>query len=96
MPAGPSSASREGTARPRTFSAGRRTSPSRNAWKESFHFLGYEFGPLVYRPTRTRYLGARPSKKAMEKVRQRVSEILWLSWLPRPSRPAAWSYAASR
>jgi len=49
----------------------------RNAWKESFRFLGYEFGPLVYRPTRTRYLGARPSKKAMEKVRQRVSEILW-------------------
>lgn len=49
----------------------------RDAWKESFRFLGYEFGPLVYRPTRTRYLGARPSKKAMEKVRQRVSEILW-------------------
>jgi RNA-directed DNA polymerase len=49
----------------------------RDAWKESFRFLGYEFGVLVYRPTRTRYLGARPSKKAMEKVRQRVSEILW-------------------
>jgi RNA-directed DNA polymerase len=49
----------------------------RNAWKESFRFLGYEFGSLVFRPTRTRYLGARPSKKAMEKVRQRVSEILW-------------------
>lgn len=49
----------------------------RNAWKEPFRFLGYEFGPLVYRPTRTRYLGARPSKQAMEKVRQRVSEILW-------------------
>ena len=48
----------------------------RDAWKESFRFLGYEFGPLVYRPTRTRYLGARPSKKAMEQVRQRVSEIL--------------------
>ncbi len=49
----------------------------RDAWKESFRFLGYEFGPLVYRPTRTRYLGARPSRTAMEKVRQRVSEILW-------------------
>lgn len=49
----------------------------RNAWKESFRFLGYEFGPLVFRPTRTRFMGARPSKKAMEKVRQRVSEILW-------------------
>jgi RNA-directed DNA polymerase len=49
----------------------------RDAWKESFRFLGYEFGPLVYQPTGTRYLGARPSKKAMEQVRQRVSEILW-------------------
>jgi RNA-directed DNA polymerase len=48
----------------------------RDAWKESFRFLGYEFGQLVYRPTRTHYLGARPSKKAMERVRQRVSEIL--------------------
>lgn len=49
----------------------------RDAWKENFRFLGYEFGPLVHWRTRTRYLGARPSKKAMEKVRQRVSEILW-------------------
>ena len=49
----------------------------RDAWKESFRFLGYEFGRLMYRPTRTWYLGARPSKKAMEQVRQRVSEILW-------------------
>jgi RNA-directed DNA polymerase len=56
----------------------------RNAWKESFRFLGYEFGPLMYRPTRTRYLGARPSKKAMEKVRKRVSEILW------PGRTEGW------
>jgi len=49
----------------------------RDAWKESFRFLGYEFGRLMYRPTRTWYLGARPSKKAMQQVRQRVSEILW-------------------
>ena len=49
----------------------------RDAWKESFRFLGYDFGPLVYQRTGSRYLGARPSKKAMEKVRQRVSEILW-------------------
>jgi len=31
----------------------------------------------MYRPTRTWYLGARPTKKAMEQIRQRVSEILW-------------------
>jgi RNA-directed DNA polymerase len=56
----------------------------RNAWKERFCFLGYEFGPLIYRRTRTRYLGARPSKWAMKKVRQRVSEIL------RRSRTERW------
>lgn len=48
-----------------------------NAWKESFRFLGYELGPLMNRRTWRRYLGARPSKKAMERVRERVSEILW-------------------
>jgi RNA-directed DNA polymerase len=51
----------------------------RNAWKESFRFLGYELGPLIKRHPRRhyRYLGARPSKKAMERVRERVSDILY-------------------
>ncbi len=48
----------------------------RNARKEFFRFLGYELGPLVNRRTRRRYLGARPSKKAMERVREKVSAIL--------------------
>lgn len=49
----------------------------RDARKEFFRFLGYELGPLMDRRTRRRYLGARPSKKAMERVRERVSLILY-------------------
>jgi RNA-directed DNA polymerase len=50
---------------------------TRDAWKEHFKFLGYEFGPMVYKKTGSRYLGARPSKKAMSAARERISEILW-------------------
>ncbi len=49
----------------------------RNGRKENFRFLGYELGPMINRKTRCRYLGARPSKKAMEKIRETVSETLW-------------------
>jgi RNA-directed DNA polymerase len=49
----------------------------RDARKEFFRFLGYELGPLMNRRTRRRYLGARPSKKAMERVREKVSAILY-------------------
>jgi RNA-directed DNA polymerase len=49
----------------------------RDARKEFFRFLGYELGPLLNRRTRRRYLGARPSKRAMEQVRRKVSAILW-------------------
>ena len=47
-----------------------------DARREHFRFLGYELGPLMNRRTNRRYLGARPSKTAMERVRRRVSEIL--------------------
>jgi RNA-directed DNA polymerase len=48
----------------------------RNARKEHFRFLGYEFGPMVYKKTGGRYLGARPSKKAMRQARERIRQIL--------------------
>ena len=48
-----------------------------NAKEESFRFLGYELGPMMNKRTQRRYLGAQPSKKAMEKIRGKVSEILW-------------------
>ena len=34
-------------------------------------------GPMMNRRQRRRYLGARPSKKAMEHIRTNVSETLW-------------------
>ncbi len=49
----------------------------RDARKEHFRFLGYELGPMVNSRTGSRYLGARPSKTALKKARERVSEILW-------------------
>jgi RNA-directed DNA polymerase len=48
----------------------------RDARKEHFRFLGYEFGPMVFKKTGGRYLGARPSKKAMSEARERIREIL--------------------
>ena len=48
----------------------------RDARKEHFRFLGYELGPVASRVTGKRYLGAQPSKKAMERARKEVSRIL--------------------
>ena len=56
----------------------------RDARKESFKFLGYDFGPLMSRRKGKYYLGATVSKKAMEKVREKVSEML------KPGRPEPW------
>jgi RNA-directed DNA polymerase len=47
-----------------------------DARKEFFRFLGFELGPLMDRRLRRRYLGARPSKQAMERVRETVSKLL--------------------
>ena len=47
-----------------------------NAKEENFSFLGYELGPLMNKRTQRRYLGFQPSKKAMEKIRKKVSETL--------------------
>ena len=49
----------------------------RDGRQERFRFLGYELGPMVNRKYRRRYLGAQPSKKAMEQIRKKVSETLW-------------------
>src|SRR5438270_12788211 len=41
------------------------------ARKESFHFLGYTFGPHRYKPDGYWYLGASPSKKSRQRVKQK-------------------------
>ena len=48
----------------------------RNAWVERFDFLGYSFGPHRSWKTGRRYLGASPSKKSVQRMKDRVGEIL--------------------
>jgi RNA-directed DNA polymerase len=62
----------------------------RRARRESFNFLGYTFGPMVYRKTGRRYLGAQPSKAAIGKVKERVREIL------HPGNQAPWPEVAQQ
>ena len=44
--------------------------------KESFHFLGYTFGPHRYKPDGHWYLGASPSKKSRQRIKQKVGDLL--------------------
>lgn len=48
----------------------------RDAWRETFDFLGYTFGPLVWPRTGKRYLGARPSKKSLTRLKEHVRGVL--------------------
>ena len=55
-----------------------------NARCESFDFLGYTFGPLHSPRTGGRYNGARPSKKAVASIKERIRRRL------RPGNHAPW------
>lgn len=48
----------------------------RDARRESFDFLGYTFGPERYRKDGHWYLGAKPSKKSVQRVKGKVRRIL--------------------
>jgi len=48
----------------------------RNAGRESFDFLGYTFGPMVYRRTGQAYLGVAPSKKRVKRLKQSLRSVL--------------------
>jgi RNA-directed DNA polymerase len=48
----------------------------KTARKESFHFLGYTFGPHRYKPDGHWYLGASPSKKSRPRIQQKVGDLL--------------------
>jgi RNA-directed DNA polymerase len=48
----------------------------RNARREPFNFLGYTFGPMTSKLNGQRYLGAAPSIKARQRLRERVRQIL--------------------
>jgi RNA-directed DNA polymerase len=48
----------------------------REARKESFNFLGYTLGPHRFRKDGHWYLGASPSKKAVDRLKQGLGELL--------------------
>ena len=48
----------------------------KKARKESFHFLGYTFGPHRDKPDGHWYLGASPSKKSRQRIKQKVGDLL--------------------
>jgi RNA-directed DNA polymerase len=48
----------------------------RDARQERFDFLGYSFGPHHYRKDGHWYLGASPSRKSVQRIKERVGEIL--------------------
>jgi RNA-directed DNA polymerase len=49
----------------------------KQARKESFDFLGYTFGPQRHRKDGQWYLGARPSKKSIARLRLKVDDCLY-------------------
>jgi RNA-directed DNA polymerase len=55
-----------------------------DATQTPFDFLGYTFGPTVFRPTGRRYLAVHPSQRAAARLRIRVREIL------HPGNQAPW------
>jgi len=48
----------------------------RHAARESFDFLGYTFGPMVYRQTGQTYLGVAPSKKRVKRFKESLRSVL--------------------
>lgn len=44
--------------------------------REAFTFLGYTFGPQYYRKNGHWYLGAAPAKKAVQRIKHRIRQIL--------------------
>jgi RNA-directed DNA polymerase len=59
-----------------------------NARCESFDFLGYTFGPMHSPRTGGRYNGARPSRKAVASIKERIRQRL------RPGNQAPWEEVA--
>jgi len=48
----------------------------RNARREPFDFLGYTFGPMTSKLNGRQYLGAAPSTQAIQRLRERMRQIL--------------------
>jgi RNA-directed DNA polymerase len=63
----------------------------RDARGETFDFLGYTFGPqVIYTPTGTRGLDARPSKASVRRVKRKLHDVL------RPWNVGPWAEVAAQ
>jgi RNA-directed DNA polymerase len=62
----------------------------RNARKERFDFLGYTFGPHFSRRTGREHLGCSPSKKSVQRIKEKVGEHL------KPGNVAGWEEVRDR
>jgi RNA-directed DNA polymerase len=62
----------------------------RTATSESFDFLGYTFGPIWNRRDGRRYLGAKPSKKSVAQLKERIRSVL------QPGNQHPWTEVAQR
>ena len=62
----------------------------RDARREWFDFLGYSFGPHCFRQTGRWYTGASPSKKSVQRLKQKVSAMLV------PGNKGAWGGSTRR
>lgn len=62
----------------------------KQAWRESFDFLGYTFGVRYWWKTGGKYLAARPSKKSVVRLRGKVREVL------QPSNVGNWAEVRDR
>jgi len=62
----------------------------KQARQESFHFLGYTFGPHRYREDGHWYLGASPSQRAVARIKETVGNLLV------PSNTGTWEEVRDR
>jgi RNA-directed DNA polymerase len=62
----------------------------KDARRESFDFLGYTLGPRHFRNGGRWYLGAAPSKKSVQRVKRKISDLL------RPGNMGAWPQVCAR
>ena len=62
----------------------------RDACREQFDFLGYSFGSMWFKKTGKRYMGASPSKKSVNRLKQKLRYLL------RPSEKGAWPDVSNR
>ena len=62
----------------------------KDARKESFDFLGYTLGPQRYWKNGQGYLGASPSRKSVQRIKDRIGDLL------KPRNTGAWPAVRDR